>query len=195
MIKCSRCKKRLAMIFVTKMEGGEKKTEGLCMHCARELGLPIEDMMGDHLKKMGLTPEQMEELEDNVTEYSDNIDGLVSDDEAPVLGDDGGATSIDMQKLFSSAFGALEDKKESEDKKEKGKEKKNGKKEKDGKTGREFLDKYCKNLTEIARRGGLDRIVGRKNELARVIQILCRRQKNNRCRKLFKPASMCIGIL
>ena len=181
MIKCSRCKKRLAMIFVTKMEGGEKKTEGLCMHCARELGLPIEDMMGDHLKKMGLTPEQMEELEDNVTEYSDNIDGLVSDDEAPVLGDDGGATSIDMQKLFSSAFGALEDKKESEDKKEKGKEKKNGKKEKDGKTGREFLDKYCKNLTEIARRGGLDRIVGRKNELARVIQILCRRQKNNPC--------------
>ena len=169
------------MIFVTKMEGGEKKTEGLCMHCARELGLPIEDMMGDHLKKMGLTPEQMEELEDNVTEYSDNIDGLVSDDEAPVLGDDGGATSIDMQKLFSSAFGALEDKKESEDKKEKGKEKKNGKKEKDGKTGREFLDKYCKNLTEIARRGGLDRIVGRKNELARVIQILCRRQKNNPC--------------
>ncbi|MBR3964085.1 MAG: ATP-dependent Clp protease ATP-binding subunit [Clostridia bacterium] len=180
-MKCSRCKKRLAMIFVTKMEGGEKKTEGLCMHCARELGLPIEDMMGDHLKKMGLTPEQMEELEDNVTEYSDNIDGLVSDDEAPVLGDDGGATSIDMQKLFSSAFGALEDKKESEDKKEKGKEKKNGKKEKDGKTGREFLDKYCKNLTEIARRGGLDRIVGRKNELARVIQILCRRQKNNPC--------------
>ena len=163
------------MIFVTKMEGGEKKTEGLCMHCARELGLPIEDMMGDHLKKMGLTPEQMEELEDNVTEYSDNIDGLVSDDEAPVLGDDGGATSIDMQKLFSSAFGALEDKKESEDKKEKGKEKKNGKKEKDGKTGREFLDKYCKNLTEIARRGGLDRIVGRKNELARGIPILCHR--------------------
>jgi ATP-dependent Clp protease ATP-binding subunit ClpA len=169
------------MIFVTKMEGGEKKTEGLCMHCARELGLPIEDMMGDHLKKMGITPEQMEELEDNVTEYSDNIDGLVSDDEAPVLGDDGGATSIDMQKLFSSAFGALEEKKESDDKKEKSKEKKSGKKEKDGKTGREFLDKYCKNLTEIARRGGLDRIVGRKNELARVVQILCRRQKNNPC--------------
>ena len=169
------------MIFVTKMEGGEKKTEGLCMHCARELGLPIEDMMGDHLKKMGLTPEQMEELEDNVTEYSDNIDGLVSDDEAPVLGDDGGATSIDMQKLFASAFGDLAQNKESEDKKEKSKEKKNGKKEKDGKTGREFLDKYCKNLTEIARRGGLDRIVGRKNELARVIQILCRRQKNNPC--------------
>ena len=143
--------------------------------------MPIEDMMGDHLKKMGITPEQMEELEDNVTEYSDNIDGLVSDDEAPVLGDDGGATSIDMQKLFSSAFGALEEKKESDDKKEKSKEKKSGKKEKDGKTGREFLDKYCKNLTEIARRGGLDRIVGRKNELARVIQILCRRQKNNPC--------------
>ncbi len=178
MIKCSRCKKRLAMIFVTKMEGGEKKTEGLCMHCARELGLPIEDMMGDHLKKMGLTPEQMEELEDNVTEYSDNIEGLLSDDEAPVLGDDGGATSIDMQKLFSSAFGSLEEKKDPE---KKDKEKKNSKREKDGKTGREFLDKYCKNLTEIARRGGLDRIVGRKNELARVIQILCRRQKNNPC--------------
>ena len=165
------------MIFVTKMEGGEKKTEGLCMHCARELGLPIEDMMGDQLKKMGLTPEQMEELEENVTEYSDNIEELVSDQDAPVLGDDGGATSIDMQKLFSSAFGAPEEKKDDK----KGKSKKSSKTEKDAKTGREFLDKYCKNLTELARRGNLDRIVGRKNELARVIQILCRRQKNNPC--------------
>jgi hypothetical protein len=63
MIKCSRCQKRMAMIFVTKVENGQKKSEGLCMPCAKELGLPVENMLGDAMSKMGLNPEQLSEME------------------------------------------------------------------------------------------------------------------------------------
>ncbi len=158
------------------------------MHCARELGLPIEDMMGDQLKKMGLTAEQMTELEDGVAEYADDIEALPDDEDTPTIGDDGGAPSIDMKKLFAEAAqaiaaiegaetdGSLPEKKK--EKKGKGKERQGEKKEREE---HEFLDKYCKNLTEAAKKGQLDAIIGRENEIARVIQILCRRQKNNPC--------------
>ena len=66
MVKCSKCKKRYAVVFVTKLEDGEKKTEGLCLQCARELGVPVDDIMGDQLKKLGISPDQMDELENNM---------------------------------------------------------------------------------------------------------------------------------
>lgn len=166
MVKCSKCNQRVAVVFVTKIENGQKKTEGLCIPCARELGVPIEEIMGNQLKNMGLNPEQIDELANGLEGLGemlpDNPDG-------PAVADDGGAPSINLSKLFEeSGLGG-------------GAKGKGRKKDKSAPSKTEFLDKYCKNLTEMARQGRLDKIVGRKNELARVIQILCRRQKNNPC--------------
>ena len=175
MVKCSKCNKRYAVVFVTKIEDGEKKTEGLCLQCARELGVPVDDIMGDQLKKFGISPEQMEELEKGMSELAEaeNLDDL-SDDENPALPDDGGAPSINIQKIINEAFG------NSNGKHAESKESSTNKKE-ENKPKRDILDRYCKNLTDMARKGRLDHIVGRENEIARVIQILCRRQKNNPC--------------
>ncbi len=181
MMKCSRCKKRLAVIFVTKMEGGEKKTEGYCLHCASELGLPIKGVLGPNAEKLGLSPDQLIEMED---EMNSAVSGLMTDGDEngdePALGDDGGAPSLDFMKLFGemNGSGAAENADGPDGKTAEGRD---GKKSEGTPPKRDFLNQYCKNLTELARRGRLDRIVGRKNELARIIQILCRRQKNNPC--------------
>ena len=174
MIKCSKCNKRYAVVFVTKIEDGEKKTEGLCLQCARELGVPVDDIMGDQLKKFGISPEQMEELERGMSDLVEN-EGLAdySEDENPVLPEDGGAPSINIQKIINEAFGNAKDSQKSS--------KEGSSKKEESKSKRDILDRYCKNLTDMARKGRLDHIVGRENELARVIQILCRRQKNNPC--------------
>ena len=174
MVKCSKCNKRYAVVFVTKIEDGEKKTEGLCLQCARELGVPVDDIMGDQLKKFGISPEQMEELEKGMSELVE-AEGLAdfSDDDNPVLPEDGGAPSINIQKIINEAFAS--------DKKSKDSSKDGSAKKEESKPKRDILDRYCKNLTDMARKGRLDHIVGRQNELARVIQILCRRQKNNPC--------------
>ncbi len=175
MVKCSKCNKRYAVVFVTKIEDGEKKTEGLCLQCARELGVPVDDIMGDQLKKFGISPEQMEELEKGMAEIAETDDlADLSDDENPALPDDGGAPSINIQKIINEAFG------NSNGKSGESKDSSSNKKE-ENKPKRDILDRYCKNLTDMARKGRLDHIVGRENEIARVIQILCRRQKNNPC--------------
>lgn len=175
MVKCSRCKKRLAVIFVTKVEGGEKKTEGYCLHCAKDLGLPINGVLGPNAEKLGLSPDQLIEMEDEMNNAMGNLttDG---DGDSPAVGDDGGAPSVDFMKLFGDMDIGATDDAEPANTRSKKREKKD-----DAQKKHEFLDKYCKNLTELARQGRLDKIVGRKNELARVIQILSRRQKNNPC--------------
>lgn len=175
MVKCSRCKKRLAVIFVTKVEGGEKKTEGYCLHCAKDLGLPINGVLGPNAEKLGLSPDQLIEMEDEMNNAIGNLttDG---DGDSPAVGDDGGAPSVDFMKLFGDMDIGATDDAEPANTRSKKREKKD-----DAQKKHEFLDKYCKNLTELARQGRLDKIVGRKNELARVIQILSRRQKNNPC--------------
>ncbi len=158
----------MAVIFVTKIENGTKKSEGLCLRCAKELGMPVENMMGEQLKQMGITPEQMEEITENLS----GEDIPENSEDSPVLGDEGGATSINFSKLFddpSGDAGGAEKEKEPNQRQQRGQEKS------------EFLSRYCKNLTEMASQGKLDNIVGRKNEIERVIQILCRRQKNNPC--------------
>lgn len=175
MVKCSRCKKRIAVIFVTKVEGGEKKTEGYCLHCAKDLGLPINGVLGPNAEKLGLSPDQLIEMEDEMNNAMGNLttDG---DGDSPAVGDDGGAPSVDFMKLFGDMDIGDPDDAEPANTRSKKREKKDETQKK-----HEFLDKYCKNLTELARQGKLDKIVGRKNELARVIQILSRRQKNNPC--------------
>ncbi|MBP5173878.1 MAG: AAA family ATPase [Clostridia bacterium] len=169
---CSRCGKRPAMIFVTKVENGQKKSEGYCVKCARELGIPVDEMLKDQIKNLGLTPEQIEEMTEGLTTSGDDIPDQ-SDGDSPLLGDEGGATSLDMNKLFERL-----DSDPSGDTAQKAKQ---GKEQQKAPKKNEFLEKYCKNLTRMAKQGRLDSIVGRKNEISRVIQILCRRQKNNPC--------------
>ncbi|MCQ2427989.1 MAG: AAA family ATPase [Clostridia bacterium] len=170
MIKCSKCQIRPAMIFVTKVENGQKKSEGYCLTCAKEVGIPVQEMMQDQLKNMGISPEQLEEMTENLTAAGDVLPE--NGEDSPVIGDSGGAPSLDFGKIFG-AFGGG---KKSDDKKNgdaRGKSESKSKKT-------EFLDKYCKNLTQMAIEGRIDNIVGRQAELSRIIQILCRRQKNNR---------------
>ena len=185
MVMCSNCHKRVAVIFVTKVENGNKSSQGLCVKCAKELGLPIENMLGDIYNKMGISPEQMENMEDEIAAM------IPSDDE----GEDGGAPAIDIPQLFKDS-GIIDSLKAATENIAKmgeggnivpadmgaaqGDGKKNAKRQNEGKQYK-YLTTYCKNLTESARRGKLDRIVGRNAETERVIQTLCRRQKNNPC--------------
>ncbi len=171
MVMCSRCKKRIAAIFVTKLENGEKVSEGLCLRCAKELGVPVDNMLGDMMGQLGLSSDQLESIEDEVMGMV-NEGGLPSDaDDA----EDGGAPAIDFPKLFRES-GLIPNEDKTDTKKPKGKDE-TSKKEKKYK----FLNTYCRNLTSLAAQGKIDRIIGRERELARVIQILCRRQKNNPC--------------
>ena len=171
MVMCSRCKKRIAAIFVTKLENGEKVSEGLCLRCAKELGVPVDNMLGDMMGQLGLSSDQLESIEDEVMGMV-NEGGLPSDaDDA----EDGGAPAIDFPKLFRES-GLIPNEDKTDTKKSKGKDE-TSKKEKKYK----FLNTYCRNLTSLAAQGKIDRIIGRERELARVIQILCRRQKNNPC--------------
>ena len=180
MVMCSNCHKRVAVIFVTKLEKGEKTSSGLCLKCAKELGVPIDNMLGDIYGKMGISPEQLGDMENEMAGMLEAMDD----------GEDGGAPAIDLPKLFKDTgifdmFKGGEGnvggeimpipKKPEGEKGAKKPDSKNQKKE------YKYLTTYCRNLTRYAREGKLDRIVGREREMDRVIQILCRRQKNNPC--------------
>ncbi len=172
MVMCSRCHKRAAVVFMTKLENGKRVNEGVCVTCAKELGLPLDNLLGDYMSKMGITQEQITEMEDEM---------MAMLEESNVEGGESGTPAIDLQSLFRQAGLTMSEGNDSQDmvvKEEKGgssaSEKKAEKKLK-------FLDSFCTNLTRRARGGELDKIVGRDRELARVIQILCRRQKNNPC--------------
>ena len=204
MVKCARCRKRPAMIFVTKVENGQKSSEGLCIVCAKELGLPLENMMGGALDKLGLTPDQLasmsEEMEQMFEQGLGNADGLEELDEADDAdenneGADAAETkkkgsehivpTFDFRKLFEQAGLISNDKPNAPvNQNENADDKKSARGErasKDPEKKYKYLPAYCRNLTKSAREGKLDRIIGRDKELARVIQILCRRQKNNPC--------------
>ena len=184
MIMCSRCHKRVAVVFVTKIENGEKINEGICIKCARELGLPVEGMLGDICKKLGISPEQLDGMEDDLNKMIEDQGGLPSDNDD---NEDAGAPAIDFPKLFgengimnmNSADGEIIPEEMIPGNSE-GRKKAKGKKDDEGRKFK-FLDTYCRNLTKRAADGELDKVVGRDRELARTIQILCRRQKNNPC--------------
>ncbi len=173
MVMCVKCQKRVATVFVTKVENGQRKTEGLCMKCAKELGFPTEQMMGNVMGKLGITPDQLENVEEELNGLMQGM-GLPSENDD---GEDGGAPAIDFPKIFRES-GLFSD---NEEKANAQKERKEGNVKLPREKKRKFLDTYCRNLTRSAAQGHLDRIVGRERELARVIQILCRRQKNNPC--------------
>ena len=173
---CARCKKNVAVVFISRMnEKGEPVNEGLCLQCAAKLGLPqVEDMM----KRMGITPEDLESLSGEMMQAFGGAEELEDMPE-----DDGGdedesgktATFPFLNRLFGGSQTPVE--KQSGDQSGQGRETKGGKTEKK----RKFLDNYCINLSRRAREGKLDAVIGREEEIERVVQILNRRQKNNPC--------------
>ena len=173
---CARCKKNVAVVFISRMnEKGEPVNEGLCLQCAAKLGLPqVEDMM----KRMGITPDDLENLNSEMMQAFGGAEELEDMPE-----DDGGdedesgktATFPFLNRLFGGSQTPAE--KQSGDQSGQGRETKGGKTEKK----RKFLDNYCINLSRRAREGKLDAVIGREEEIERVVQILNRRQKNNPC--------------
>ena len=179
MIMCSQCHKRMAVIFVTKVENGEKVSKGLCMKCAKEMGVPIDNIVGNMMNQFGISPEQLESAEEDLgVMLSENGTPSDCDDN-----EDGGAPAIDIPKLFRDAglFAQGNVNLPADSKPADGDGKKKDKKKAKEEKKLKFLTTYCRNLTKFAKDGKLDRIIGREKELARVIQILCRRQKNNPC--------------
>ncbi len=173
----------MAVVFITKIESGEKISEGLCLKCAKELGIPFDNMMGDILDKFGLSADQLESMEQDVNDMIAENGGVPSDNDES---EDGGAPAVDFPKLiresglFNEGSNIQANSGEQTDNSPKKKEKKKTEDDSEKKKYK-FLTTYCRNLTDRARKNELDIIVGRDKELSRVIQILCRRQKNNPC--------------
>ena len=172
---CSRCKKNVAVVFISRMnEKNEMVNEGLCLKCAAQLGLPqVEDMM----KRMGITPEDLENINNEMMqafggaeEMNDLPDGEDEDDEESGKT----ATFPFLNRLFNNGNPPAEQPREGSNA---GAQPAGRKKEQK----RKFLDNYCINLSQRARDGKLDAVIGREQEIERVVQILNRRQKNNPC--------------
>ena len=166
---CSRCKKRPAVVFITRMEGDKPVNDGICLTCAKELGIkPVDDL----LQKFGITDDDMEQMDQQ-------LGALMNPEENGEGGEGdfmpgGAATFPFLQNLFGGTPAAAPDAGPSDtkaqDKEKKQKEKK-----------RKYLATYCTDLTRKAREGQLDAIIGRDREIYRVVQILSRRTKNNPC--------------
>ncbi len=177
---CSRCGKNVAVIFITKLEGGTSKNEGLCLKCAREMGIkPIDDMM----KKMGISDEDLDTLTSEMMSAfggAEGIEGMMSpakeeDDEE----DDGRtATFPFLNQLFGGGSSSTPSPASGESS---APPPGRGDKSAAKPAKRKFLDNYCISLTQRAQEGKLDKLIGRERELERVVQILNRRQKNNPC--------------
>ena len=169
---CTKCKKNIAVVFITKMENGVTMNEGYCLKCARSLGIPQIDQA---VKQMGFSEEDLDTLSDEMSSMFGQIDQGDHDEDDM---DSQTATFPLLNQLFGSSNLPAQPKKEKEpeadDKQPEEKGKKKNKKHK-------FLDSYCMDLTARAREGKLDKVIGRDTETERVIQILNRRQKNNPC--------------
>ena len=169
---CTKCKKNIAVVFITKIEAGKTMNEGYCLKCARSLGIPQID---EAVKQMGISEDDLDLLADEMGNMFGQMDDGEKFDDDEV--DSQTATFPLLNQLFGgSANMPTEPPKRPEGKREEG-EKKKGKKENKHK----FLDSYCMDLTTRAREGKLDQVIGRDVETERVIQILNRRQKNNPC--------------
>ena len=191
MMMCERCKKRPAVVFITSLQGDKKRNEGLCLKCAKEINIP---QVSEYIKQLGINEDDLEN-EMEMLFGSDEFQSLLDESE----NDDGGEEDVDgfksggagiippfLRGFFenTSSSSGSDDKKELKDgivnmDKEKDKDKKE--KEKKSNKKRKFLDTFCTNITAKAKRGELDKIIGREKEIYRVTQILSRRTKNNPC--------------
>ena len=174
---CSKCKKNVAVVFISRMnEKNEMVNEGLCLKCAAQLGLPqVEDMM----KRMGITPEDLENINSEMMQAfggAEELDAPV--DEGDEDDEESGKTATFpfLNRLFNNGGNPPAEQQPSQNggTGQQGTGRKTEKK-------RKFLDNYCINLSQRAREGKLDAVIGREQEIERVVQILNRRQKNNPC--------------
>ena len=176
---CSRCKKNVAVVFISKLDGEKTINEGLCLKCAKDLGLPqVDDMM----KRMGISDEDLETIN---TEMMQAFDGVENIEDLPG-GEEGGGEEEDgktatfpfLNRLFSSGDKPAKEESSAEE----GGSGRGGREKKDSKNGkRKYLNSYCISLSDKAKEGKLDPVIGRTQEIERVVQILNRRQKNNPC--------------
>nr|WP_325204877.1 ATP-dependent Clp protease ATP-binding subunit [uncultured Oscillibacter sp.] len=171
---CSRCKKNVAVVFISKLDGEKTINEGLCLKCAKELGLPqVDDMM----KRMGISDEDLETLNSEMMQAMNGVENI---EDLPGGEEDGGeeegktATFPFLNRLFSGGDSSKESAEE-------GRSERREKKESSKNTKRKYLENYCISLTQKAKDGKLDPVIGRAEEIERVVQILNRRQKNNPC--------------
>ncbi len=163
---CTKCKKNIAVVFITKIENGVTMNEGYCLKCARSLGIP---QIENAVKQMGFSEDDLDNLTDEMSSMFGQMEGEEEDSDEI---DSRTATFPMLNQLFGGNLPTKKEPKNQEEEPENPKKK--TKKHK-------FLDSYCMNLTGRARAGMLDRVIGRDTETERVIQILNRRQKNNPC--------------
>ena len=172
---CSRCGKNVAIVFITKIEAGQTKNEGLCLKCARELHIkPIDDV----INKMGISDDDLDSLTGDLSSAMSGLESLMPVEEGDDSIEDDGKTATFpfLSRLFGGSSNPGDNGGSNADAPRRPEPKENPKAPK-----RKFLDSYCIDLTQRAREGKLDNMIGREEELERVIQILNRRQKNNPC--------------
>ena len=174
---CSRCKKNVAVVFISKMEGDRTINEGLCLKCAKDLGLPqVDDMM----KRMGISDEDLETLSQEMMQALSGVENIEDLPGGEVDGDEEegkSATFPFLNRLFSGGGDVARNENPDE-----GGQQRDRREKKDAKGGkRKYLESYCISLTQKAKDGKLDPVIGRTQEIERVVQILNRRQKNNPC--------------
>ena len=177
---CSRCKKNIAVVFITRQENGQNVNEGLCLKCAKNLGLPQVDEM---MRRMGITDEDLDNISNEMMGAfggAESLEGLTDadDPDADNEDEDGKTATFPFLSRFFGGSPAANDASGGEAEQTQS-PRSNKKAEKGSK--HKFLDSYCINLSQRARDGKLDAVIGRAEEIARVIQILNRRQKNNPC--------------
>ncbi len=177
---CSRCKKNIAVVFITRQENGQNVNEGLCLKCAKNLGLPQVDEM---MRRMGITDEDLDNISNEMMGAfggAESLEGLTDadDPDADNEDEDGKTATFPFLSRFFGGSPAANDASGGEVEQTQS-PRSNKKAEKGSK--HKFLDSYCINLSQRARDGKLDAVIGRAEEIERVIQILNRRQKNNPC--------------
>ena len=173
---CTRCGERPAIVFIQKMEDGVMKPEGLCYKCAKELNVDMGPIQG-LMEKMGISEDELEQASEQMGMFMENMDDFDFGDIGAMFNSENadGAQTMPFSEMMNNIMGGSES--STEEPKKKGK--RNHKRSQD--ESRKFLNSYCNNLTEKAKKGGIDNIIGRENEIERAIQILCRRTKNNPC--------------
>ena len=178
---CSRCKKNIAVVFITRQENGQNVNEGLCLKCAKNLGLPQVDEM---MRRMGITDEDLDNISNEMMGAfggAENLEGLTDADDPDADNEDeeGKTATFPFLSRFFGGNPAANDAQNGNEGEQTQSPRSNKKVEKGSK--HKFLDSYCINLSQRARDGKLDAVIGREEEIERVIQILNRRQKNNPC--------------
>ena len=158
---CARCKKRPAMVFITRIDNGNSINEGLCLNCASELGIkPVNDM----LKSMGISDEEISGMADSIEGMMEGVSDNLPDDVSAQNLSDGKLPTMNLGEILGFS------------QRKKGDEPHRGRPEAK-ENPRKTLNLYCTNLNKKASEGKVDRIIGRDREIDRIIQILCRRQK------------------